>query len=119
MDDIKSIVRQYHSDSKQDFETATSFYNYKLYHKTLFFCHLSIENALKAAVIKKTGLTIVPGAYTLSSLVHQHGFAIPQHLLEDLDQISTFNITENDERHKAFRETKATEANARKYIADI
>ncbi len=64
MIDINKQVEYWFSGAFDDFETAKLLIENKRYLQGLFFCHLVIEKAIKAFVVKKSG-EIAPRSHNL------------------------------------------------------
>jgi HEPN domain-containing protein len=122
MESVSELVREFQKNSRQDFETATTFHKKKRYHKSLFFLRQSVEYALKAAVMKKLNTTHPPIVYTLADMAASGGFPVPPRLKKDLDTVSTFSLTDTDPEYWNFYLVWGKEDISRKYtmiVAEI
>ena len=54
-EEIDKWVEHFKKESKEAFSTAEDLYNSKKYHYALFFCHLSLEKAIKAYFLARKG----------------------------------------------------------------
>ncbi len=87
----KDLIKFWINGSDEALKVAEDLY--RLDHRSfcLFFCHLTLEKALKAILAKK-----FPGEsyyiHSLSKLATTAGLNLPTGWLETLDEISTFNV---------------------------
>lgn len=88
----KSLDIQYWLNaSKEDFQVAKNLSKLGHYSYCLFFCHLSIEKFLKAAVVKETN-NYPPYTHDLRNLAKIASLELNTKQKEHLDEIFTFNI---------------------------
>lgn len=86
-----SGIRRWLASSRKDFCVAQGLFNLKYYPQCLFFCHLSLEKLLKAAMIKITK-EYPPYIHDLRRLAECAGIHLTEKQKQILDTISTFNI---------------------------
>ncbi len=101
--------------ARDDWEVVQSLFKSQHYGYALFFCHLALEKALKALVIKRTH-EHAPHMHDLRRLAEQALLTLTDNQRKDLDVISTFNIRA---RYDDFRRTfyqKANRVYATRYI---
>ena len=110
-----SAIKYWQKASKQDFETAKILYSNKKYHHALFFCHLSIEKALKAVIIDKTKKA-PPFVHDLLRLAERSTLILSEDVKSGLLEITTFNIQARYDDYKLSFYKKATKAFTLKYF---
>lgn len=88
---IKNLIDYWLRSSDENLKTAETLFPAGRNTHCLFFCHLAIENMLKALVVKTTN-THVPYTHDLVSLAQLTGISFSNEQLEDLKEINTFNI---------------------------
>lgn len=91
--EINKLIKDWLTGAEKDFSVAKSLFKLNYYPQCLFFCHLSLEKLLKAAVIKKIK-DYPPFIHDLRRLAEVAGLDLflstEQKII--LDKISTFNI---------------------------
>jgi HEPN domain-containing protein len=65
--DVEAVVAYWLKSANEDRKTARSLFRSRRYHHCLFFCHLFIEKALKAVLVRETGKP-APFGHKLSRL---------------------------------------------------
>jgi HEPN domain-containing protein len=110
-----SAIKYWQKASKQDFGTAQILYANKKYHHALFFCHLSIEKALKAVIIAKTKKA-PPFVHDLLRLAEKSTLTLSEDVKGGLLEITTFNIQARYDDYKLSFYKKATRPFTLKYF---
>lgn len=85
--------------AKDSFDTAEQLFVLKKYHHSLFFFHLSIEKVLKALCQQKTNQP-APPIHNLTRLATTAGLTINDEQIEQLDEISSYNVTARYDDYK-------------------
>lgn len=112
-------VKRWADRAEYDLETARALLASKRYLYVLFCCQQSIEKALKAVIVSKTG-ELPPRIHNLPRLAELGGLAANQDRMQLLAQLSTFYIqsrypedidalaasTTNEDAQKAIRQTE-------------
>lgn len=112
-------VKRWADRAEYDLETARALLASKRYLYVLFCCQQSIEKALKAVIVSKTG-ELPPRIHNLPRLAELAGLAANQDRMQLLAQLSTFYIqsrypedidvlaasTTNVDAQKAIRQTE-------------
>ena len=114
----KDVSKEWFAGAKKDLEVAENLFRSKFYSHCLFFCHLSLEKALKAIVVKVTK-THPPFSHDLRKLADIGGVSANQKIKEFLDTASTFNIAgrysnEKLEFYKKFNKKEKAEVYLKK-----
>ena len=115
MINTKEIIKywKYHAD--YDLKTAEALFKSKRYPYCLFMCHLAMEKALKALVVKATGQH-APYTHDLVRLAKLSGVGPDEKQLNYLEKINEFNIEARyPEWQKEFYK-KATKKYIEKYL---
>jgi HEPN domain-containing protein len=86
--DSQEWFRQAH----YDFGTAESLFGSGRYPPVLFFCHLSLEKALKALYVEKFN-DIPEKTHSLVLMVELLEMELPQHLIDSLLVINRLGVT--------------------------
>lgn len=81
----------------------------KKYTHALFFLHLALEKLLKALVIQKTNAS-PPPTHDLVRLAQTAGVALDNEKIEQLAEVSTFNVAARYDEEKLQLHKKATPA---------
>ncbi len=100
----------------EDLEMANELLKMKRNHYSLFFCQLSLEKLLKGIFIKKSD-THPPKTHDLTKLVRLINPDIDTAILEQLAEITTFNIEARYDVYKEKLYKKADESFTKKYLA--
>ena len=87
----------------------------KRYSDCLFFCHLTIEKTLKAIVVKKTK-THAPYIHQLVDLAKIAEIKLAPQQIEDLTEITEFNIAARYTSYKLNFYKKCTKSYTEKYF---
>ena len=88
----------------------------KRYADALFFCHLTLEALLKAAVVAKTG-EYPPHQHDLVDLARRASVVLDEKKTKELAEITTFNIRARYDDYKLSFYRKATKEYAASYVA--
>jgi HEPN domain-containing protein len=114
--DVEAVVAYWLKSANEDRKTARSLFRSRRYHHCLFFCHLFIEKALKAVLVRETGKP-APFGHKLSRLA---GASTRLKLSDDekelLDEVTAFNIEARYDDFKFEFIRKATRRYAEKYF---
>lgn len=112
---IKELIRYWIESAEDDLKTAQSLFNSKRYHHCLFFCHLFIEKAIKALIVKKVKQPS-PYGHNLLKLTELSGVKFSEKQLDLLDEINSFNIDAryNDYKRRFYK--KATKKYTQEYF---
>jgi HEPN domain-containing protein len=86
------LVAYWEETSDKDYVTMHNLYNSGDYHWSLFMGHIVLEKLLKACYVKRVD-DKVPFTHDLLRLAISAGLKIDDHLANDLDFITTFNIS--------------------------
>ena len=105
--EVNQIIQYWLRSAEEDLKTAESLFASKRYHHCLFFCHLFIEKTLKASVLKKS-MNQAPYEHNLVYLAKSTGIPFTKEQIEDLAEITTFNIQARYDDHKMRFYKKAT-----------
>jgi HEPN domain-containing protein len=90
-DKAAHLVEYWNEGSKEDLESAEAILSSALkVGPALFYLHLSIEKALKAAYVKKYK-EHAPYTHNLPVLVEKLGWLLQPHQIADLSEINQFN----------------------------
>lgn len=88
-------------------DTANKLFNSKKYHHALFFLHLALEKILKALYISIKD-EAPPYIHNLKQISEIAGLELSDTEINQLDQISEFNVSTRYEEHKYKIYKKAT-----------
>jgi HEPN domain-containing protein len=113
--DTKSIIEYWVTSSEENYKTARALYLSRRYAHSLFFCHLTIENILKALVVQKISEQ-APYEHNLSLLSGLAGINFSKPQLDLMDEINSFNIKGRYDDYKFKFYKKATIDYAEKYL---
>lgn len=103
-------IADYWQRSAQDaFDTATTLMAAKKYHHALFFCHLALEKALKAKVVKATKRA-APPTHNLSQLAKFANINPDPQTKNYLREITSFNLETRYDDYKLQFYKKATQS---------
>lgn len=112
---IQKFIEYWNKGAEDDFKTAQVLFDSGRNHHSLFFCHLVIEKMLKAVVTKNTKEP-APYGHSLVRLAELTGLDFSQSQLDDLAEITTFNIRARYDDHKRNFYKKATKKFTQNYI---
>jgi HEPN domain-containing protein len=118
MQDNTKIINSWLVSSEKDFEIAKRLLKSKDYSYALFFCHLSLEKLLKALIIKKKN-ELPPPIHLLVRLANLSGIKFSKDQLDDLAEITTFNIRARYDDYKLKFYKKATKIYTVKYFKKV
>lgn len=113
--EVDQITKYWLKSAEDDLKTAESLFASKRYHHCLFFCHLFTEKTLKALVVKKSKEQ-APYEHNLVYLARISGISFSREQIEDLAEISTFNIRARYDDHKMRFYKKATRDYSSRYF---
>jgi len=105
--DVQKVVDYWIRSAEDDIKTVEALWKSERYHHCLFFCHLVVEKALKAHVVKATGRQALP-IHNLIRLARDAGLNIPPDKEAALEEINTFNIRARYNDYKREFYKKAT-----------
>lgn len=115
--DINSVIEYWIKSVEEDYKTAQSLFKDGRYQHSLFFCHLTIERALKALVLKNTG-EHAPLTHQLIRLSELSGVNFSEEQKQALVEINTFNIKSRYDDYKLEFYKRATQEYAEKYFKE-
>lgn len=113
--DAQKVINFWLESAEDDFDTAEKLFATKKYHHCLFFCHLFLEKALKALVIKKTGQHALP-IHNLTSLAKKAEIELVSKREKELYTISRFNIKARYDSYKFKFYKQATKEYTQKWF---
>ena len=105
--DVQKLVDHWVNSAEDDIKTVEALWESRRYHHCLFFCHLVVEKALKALVVRRTGEQALP-VHNLIRLARDAGVKIPPEKEVDLEEINTFNVRARYQDYKLRFYKKAT-----------
>jgi AbiV family abortive infection protein len=111
----QEVVKYWRTASKEDFDSAEILFENKKYHHALFFCHLSIEKTLKAIIVKSTK-TAPPLIHDLVRLAEKAKLPLNDSQMNELAEITTFNIEARYDDYKLSFRKKAKRRFSLKYL---
>jgi HEPN domain-containing protein len=115
MENIEILLQYWLKQGYEKWKTAESLMTLKRYADALFFCHLSLELEFKALItIEKRDYP--PFIHDLLKLVSLTDLPLTQKQIDDLEEITTFNIRARYDDYKSEFYKKATKAYAEKYF---
>lgn len=115
MTDKESVIRFWFASSVDDLDTAEKLFVSKKYHHALYFCQLAIEKYLKGLIVSKID-TSAQRTHDLILLSQQlHLNVSPEHL-EQLRNITKFNLEARYDTHKREFYKKATSNYAKEWL---
>jgi AbiV family abortive infection protein len=115
MNSEKEVVKYWLTASKEDFDSAEILFENRKYHHALFFCHLSIEKILKAIIVKSTK-TAPPLIHDLIRLAEKAKLPLNDSQINELAEITTFNIQARYDDYKLSFRKKAKKRFSLKYL---
>lgn len=92
-------VKIWKEGAEDAFDTAEKLFEAKKYHHSLFFVHLSLEKILKAIYVYKKDQA-PPPSHDLSYIANKAGLYLTKPDMENLNQISEFNVSARYEDYK-------------------
>lgn len=112
---MKSTVLYWKQSAERDWKTAQDLWRTKHYDACLFFCHLTLEKALKflATLASKKP---APYTHNLEKLAALAGLKFPEKRLEQLRLISTFNIAGRYQDEKSDFHKRATKTYCSRWL---
>ena len=105
--DTQKVVDYWQAGAKDALDTADKLIQVKKYHHALFFCHLAIEKALKALIVKTTGQSPLP-IHDLTKLALTTNLKLTPEQTGQLNEITTFNVEARYDEYKLKFYKKAT-----------
>lgn len=111
----QEVVKYWLIASREDFDSAEILFENKKYHHALFFCHLSIEKMLKAIIVK-SAKTAPPLIHDLIRLAEKAKLPLSEAQINELAEITTFNIEARYDDYKLSFRKKATRRFSQKYL---
>ena len=115
MKSVQEVVKYWLTASKEDFDSAEILFENRKYHHALFFCHLSIEKILKAIIVKSTK-TAPPLIHDLIRLAEKAKLPLSEAQMNELAEITTFNIDARYDDYKLSFRKKAKKQFSLKYL---
>ena|SRR3989338_2915578 len=112
--DLSEISRYWTKNSREKGKTARSLLRSKRYADALFYCHLALEAQLKAVVVLKIR-EFPPLTHNLLHLAYLAGLELSSRQIEELKEITTFNIKTRYDDYKFSFYKKATKRYAQEY----
>lgn len=113
--DTQKVIDYWLKGAEYDFETAKFLFEGKRYPECLFFCHLTIEKTLKALVVKRTK-THAPYTHQLVDLAKTAGIDLTEKQIDNLTEITEFNIVARYNGYKFDFYKRCTEVYSKKYF---
>lgn len=112
----EKLTKGWVNASKEDVKIAQELILAKHFHYGLFFCQLAIEKILKAIFIIKKD-TYPPPIHNLVSLAKKIELDLPEVELNDLEEITSFNIEARYDVLKKLLYKKATPEFTQRYLS--
>jgi HEPN domain-containing protein len=109
--------QEWFRQAQYDFGTAESLFGSERYPPVLFFCHLTLEKALKALYVEKFN-DIPEKTHSLVLLVELLELELPQHLIDSLLVINRLGVTGRYPHNLAKMLEQYTEAQTRKILEE-
>jgi len=117
--DRNELVEYWKNTAESDLQTMHNLFNSKDYSWSLFIGHLVIEKMLKAVYVKNVGEN-VPRTHDLLRLAEASSAVVPDdQKKDDLDLITTFNISARYPDYKKSFSNKCNEQFAKANIDKI
>ena len=88
---MKEAANKWLDQAIYDFGVARTMYRTRRYAYTVFFCHLSIEKALKACIVEYADI-FPPKSHNLIRLAKQAKIELPAELSHFLDSLSKESV---------------------------
>ena len=111
----EELVSYWKKSAEDALDTAQELYKPGKYHHCLFFLHLALEKILKAAYVKKHHET-PPPIHDLVRLTDHTSISADQKRVQELIEISSFNISARYDDYKQQFYRKATAEYAKKWL---
>ena len=89
---LKETIEFWQKSAANDWKTANGLFDLKRYDSCLFFCHLTLEKALKGLVVQNTK-QLSPFIHDLTKLAEMAKLDLTENQIDDLKTITTFNIS--------------------------
>ena len=105
--ETKNLINYWTEGAEEDFKTAKILFDSKIYHYSLYFCHLTLEKLLKALVIRKTKSHALP-IHNLLKLASDAKLQLTSNQIKELSLINEFNIRARYNDYKREFYKKAT-----------
>ena len=112
---IDTILSYWRKGAAQSLEIAEYLFKGKKYSACLFFCHLTLEKALKALIVAKTKKH-APYIHELDRLANKIKLDLTTKQIQDLKIITTFNIQARYDSIKFSFHKKCTADYTKKYL---
>mgnify|MGYP001585234276 CR=1 FL=1 len=96
---LKKVIAYWTKGAALNYDTAKFLYKGARYADSLFFCHLTLEKALKSLVVQKIQ-THAPHIHDLLELADLAGVVLTQQQREWLIEITRFNIAGRYDQYK-------------------
>lgn len=116
--DQEKAANAWKDGARDAFDTAEKLYASKKYHHALFFCHLAVEKALKAAYMLEHN-KMPPHTHDLVLLASRLSMPMGPEQLNKLAEITTFNIDARYDEEKLALYRKATVEYTTQWMAYI
>lgn len=100
-------VKRWTQSAEEDWQVANDLYRAKRYAHCLFFCHLTLEKIIKAAIIAKSD-DAPPITHNLVKLAQSASLSVTKEQIGRLTEITTFNIEARYDVYKRRLHQKAT-----------
>lgn len=113
--DQEQAAKRWSEGAKDALDTAEKLYKSKKFHHALFFCHLTVEKALKASYVA-THDEVPPYTHDLMLLASRSDAEFSPEQLAVLAELNTFNIAARYEEDKLELYNKATSKYTRHWI---
>lgn len=112
---LSKTVKFLQESSDHDWDIASSLLKSKKYDACLFFCHLTLEKLLKGLATAKNN-EIFPHSHDLVKLARLAGVKINEKQKEELEIITSFNISARYDNVKREFYKRCTKEYAEKYF---
>ena len=112
---LADVVRRWYDGAEESWEVVIQLFTTKKYQFALFFLHLTLEKILKGLYLNKFS---EPSSYThdLKKLTVAIGVSLSEKELQELEEISSFNVSARYEEYKSMIYKKATREYTMKWI---
>lgn len=114
--DTSKLISYWRDASEEKWKTVETLIRAGRHADALFFCHLTLEALLKAAVVAKTG-EYPPHQHDLVDLARRADVSLDEKKTKELAEITTFNIRARYDDYKLSFYRKATKKYAASYFA--
>src|SRR3989339_1185050 len=115
MTDKESVINFWLTSSDDDLDTAEKLFVSKKYHHSLYFCQLAIEKYLKGMIVSQLDKP-VKHTHDLILLSEQLNIDIPPDRLEQLRNITKFNLEARYDTYKREFYKKANHIYSKKWL---